>query len=121
MQTTVPNERHRTENDHTFFDVTLWGMFDRFSSVGVEYQHTLRPTPHLRDVGWYDYPNPLASLEGPTHPHLERKCCTQNRISVCFPVVLGGLSFTRFSIKIRLTKRKCKQHRHQQQDVLTTV
>ena len=63
MQTTVPNERHRTENDHTFFDVTLWGMFDRFSSVGVEYQHTLRPTPHLRDVGWYDYPNPLASLE----------------------------------------------------------
>ena len=63
MQTTVSNERHRTTNDHTLFDVTLWGMFDRFSTVGVEYQHTLRPTPHLRNVGWYDYPNPLASPE----------------------------------------------------------
>ena len=45
------------------FDVTLWGMFDRFSSVGGDYQHTLRPTPHLHNMGWYDYSNPLASLK----------------------------------------------------------
>ena len=54
------------------------------------------------ETGWV-FRFPLKNW-GPTHPHLERKCCTRDRLSVCFPVVLGGLCFTRFSIKIRWNK-----------------
>ena len=77
MQTTVPNERHRTENDHTFFDVTLWGMFDRFSSVGVEYQHKrlkkkreVRQTqrkPGGQETGWVFFGFLLKIEDPPTH------------------------------------------------------